>query len=451
MINRLKEFIKIESVSTDGSRFDEILAAVEFLKRWLEDLGFAVNIISSSKKTPPLITAYYQSDGDHSQSGTKKTIGIYGHYDVQPEDPVLNWDSPPFTLTFKNGKYYGRGVADNKGPIVQNLTAIEQLIKERGLQNDVVFILEGEEEVGSRNFEELINKVKNTVSQADVFYITDLGMHRREQPQIFYALRGIVYFELEVETGERDLHSGIYGNRVLNPIQVLSDLLAEIKNIETGRILIPNFYQEVRRPSKEELNILSRVFKTDEEEKKETGVFALTAIDKKHPYLSAKIYPSFDVNGIMGGYVGEGIKTIIPAKAKAKFSFSLLEQKNPKKIEKLVFDFVKKNIPSSVKYRLRCLTRAAPLYTDIKNQYVKKTAGVFNKIFNYKTLFNRSGGSVPAAEVLGRVFKKPLILTGFTLPDANVHAPNENIDEEMFWKGIEALISCHRGETGRGD
>jgi len=435
ILDLFSNFIKIQSVSTDKKRFLEIKKAVTFLSHFLSKLGFSVKILEK-EKAPPLVLATL------IKNKKAKTFGIYGHYDVQPEDPLSEWETPPFSLTLKNGKFFGRGVADNKGHIVQNLFAIKKLIKEKKLKNNIVFILEGEEETGSVHFENYVKKVKDILSKIDVFYLTDTGMHKKNIPQIFYGLRGIIYFELAVKIGERDLHSGIYGNRVYNPINVLSDLIAKIKDIKTGKILIPRFYDQLRKTPKDELLLLKKTIKSDKEEKKEAFVFGLTEIEG-FGSLSSKILPSFDCHGIISGFTQEGQKTVIPKEATVKFSFRLVEHQNPKEIESLVFDFVKKNFPKDVKWELKCLSKSAPFYTDVNNKWVKKTERILKEVFGNEVIFNRTGGSIPAAEIFQRLYKKPIILTGFTLPDDNIHAPNENFDEEMFFLGIESLTKIY--------
>lgn len=439
VLNRFKELVAIQSVSTDPARFSQIQKAVRFLKRQLVNLGFQVRIIGK-ENFPPLILAFFYLGKNHQGKNIKrKTIGIYGHYDVQPEDPIDQWKTNPFRLTLIQGKFYGRGVADNKGSIIQNLASIYQKINTKTLTNNIVFIFEGEEETGSPHLEEYIKRAKDLLSRVDVFYLTDVGMFDKNTPQIFYGLRGIISFELTVKIGDRDLHSGIYGNRVLNPVQVLANLLAKIKDADSGKILIPNFYRLCRRIAKDEINLLKKTLRSIKAEKKEAGVYRLLNHQGAHPTLAAKIYPSFDVNGIFSGYQGEGIKTIIPSSATVKFSFRLVEGQDPEEIENLVNHFIKTNIPQGVKYTLKTFTKAGPFYTKVRNPYVQKTAKVLEKVFGKKTLFNRAGGSIPAAEILQRLFNKPIILTGFSLPDSNLHAPNENFDEETFWQGIEAL------------
>jgi acetylornithine deacetylase/succinyl-diaminopimelate desuccinylase-like protein len=322
--------------------------------------------------------------------------------------------------------------------LVQAICAAGNLIEAGNLKNNLVFIFEGEEEIGSRHFKELIAK-DNFLKKVDVFYVMDFGMETSDQPEIFFGLRGLIAFELELTTGKKDLHSGVYGNRVINPINILTEFLAKIKNPNSGEILISGFYEKIRKPSKKEWENLLKKKQSNEELKKEAEVFTTSEVDKKHPWLSTKIYPSFDINGISGGYTGEGVKTIIPAKARAKFSFRLIENQIPEEIERLVNGFTRKNLPKGVKYTLKTLGKLDPFYTEIDNRYVEKTDKIFTKLFGKQSLFTRSGGSIGAAATLSKIFKKPLVLTGFTLADCNIHSPNENFDEEMFWKGITAI------------
>jgi amidohydrolase len=423
----LSDFISIQSVSTDPTRYDQILKAVDFLTKEIKTLGFEVNIYQEENCSPLVVAKKFVSSNS-------KTIGIYAHYDVQPEDPAGLWENPPFKLTFKNGKLYGRGVADDKGHIIQTLVAINQLINKKKLNNNIVLIFEGEEEVGSKNFELLIKQAKKHLEKIEVFYILDMGMKAKNIPQIFYGLRGIMVGELTVRIGKTDLHSGTYGNRVLNPAQVIAELLTKIKDGKTNRIKIPGFYEQVKKISQKEINILSEFNLSEAEEKKNAGVKKFTS-----GFLSSKILPSFEVNGIISGYTGQGAKTIIPAEASLKFSIRLVPDQKPEEIRKKTEDFIKNNLPEEVDFELWINDGSGPFFTDFDSSYVKKTANILSKIFKNKVYFNRSGGSIGAVEILQRLFKKPIILMGFTLPDENIHAPNENIDEEMFYKGIVSL------------
>jgi acetylornithine deacetylase/succinyl-diaminopimelate desuccinylase-like protein len=407
ILKLFSDFITIQSVSADQVRHSEILKAVEFLKKEIKSLGFEVKTYQK-ENCPPLIVAKYYLSHDRGQD--RKTIGIYAHYDVQPEDPVGEWDSPSFALTKKNGKLFGRGVADDKGHIIQTLIAIQQLIDNKKLNNNIVLIFEGEEEAGSNNFESLIDLAKKDLANIDVFYILDMGMETSNHPEIFFGIRGLIDFEIEIRVGKQDLHSGVYGNEIDNPIQLLSELFSKIKDSRTRKILIPHFYDKAKFKSKNDL------------------------------WLSTKIFPSFDIHGMIGGYTGQGSKTIIPAVASAKFSFRLIENQAPDEIEKLVSDFIKENLPKGIKYILKTSGKLDPFCTDIDNKHVKKTDEIFTEIFGEKTSFSRSGGSIGAVSILSKRFNKPLILTGFTLSDCNIHAPNENINEKMFDKGIVSLV-----------
>jgi acetylornithine deacetylase/succinyl-diaminopimelate desuccinylase-like protein len=439
----LSDFVAIQSVSTDPSRYPEMLKAVEFLTKEIKSLGFEVKTYQRNN-CPPLIIAINKRATTRVGPTTKlQTIGIYAHYDVQPEDPVTKWDSPPFKLTARNGKLFGRGVADDKMHIIQILTAIRRIVETQNIaslhKNNIVLIFEGEEEIGSPNFEYLINHAKDDLKDIDVFYGLDFGMETSDQPEIFFGLRGLIAFELEIITGKKDLHSGVYGNRVNNPINVLIELLAKFKNSKTGTIMVPGFYKNIIKPTEKEWEYLINKKQTEKDFISESETFRSTTVDKNYPWLSTKVYPSFDINGIVGGYNGQGIKTVISTTAQAKFSFRLIENQTPEEVEKLVKDFVKDNLPKGVKYNLKTLAKLDPFHTDINNKFIEKTDKIFKEVFGKKSLYTRSGGSIGAAATVAKTFYKPLILTGFTLADCNIHSPNENIDEKMFEKGITAI------------
>lgn len=273
----------------------------------------------------------------------------------------------------------------------------------------------------------------------DVWYVTDSGMFSKNVPQIEYALRGLVYFELSITTGERDLHSGLYGNIAYNPANILASLFARMKDGETGEILIDGFYNDARAPDAFELKLLESTMISDDLLMKEMNVYAVSKMKGVPAYLASKIRPSLDIHGIQSGFTGEGPKTVIPRVAQTKFSFRLVENQDPKIIEQLVRAFIEKHLPEGVKYELKILSSDHPFYSSFENEYIKNIASIFSKHFGNTTVFNRSGGSIPVAEMIQRILKKPVVITGFTLPDDNIHAPNENFDEEMFWSGIEAL------------
>jgi acetylornithine deacetylase/succinyl-diaminopimelate desuccinylase-like protein len=432
----LNKIISFQTVSSDSRKEKEFFALIKFLKNFLEKEKFKIKIVG--KKCPLFIAEKFISS-------KAKTIGIYSHYDVQPAEPLNLWHSDPFKLTIKDGKIFARGVADDKGHLVQNIFAVLSLIKENKLKNNIIFIFEGEEEIGSRNFASYINQVSNILRNVDLFFITDVGMVKKNIPTIYYALRGIVYFEIEVWTGKKDLHSGVYGNLVYNPSQILFELFTKMRNLK-GKVRIPNFYRRVRKIDEKEKKMLVRNVKNLNEIKKIAEIYALNPLDKKYPSISAKIHPSLEINGFYSGYIGEGSKTIIPNYAKAKFSVRLVEYQEPKEIIDLVKKFVKNNMPKDVKYSLKVLGSSKPFFSDYHHSYIIKTAKVLEEEFKNKCVFMREGGSIPAAEILMNKFKKPIVLTGFTLEGANIHAPNENMDLELFEKGIRVLSKIYNLE-----
>jgi acetylornithine deacetylase/succinyl-diaminopimelate desuccinylase-like protein len=428
----LKDFIAIQSVSADPQRIHFISDAASFIQTELKKLGFTIEI-NKEGNLPPLIYA------EKIHSPQSATLGLYAHYDVQPEDPVHEWTTKPFELTQKDGKFYGRGVADDKGHLIQILTALKQLINENALNKNIVCIFEGEEETGSPHLENYVARIKEKLEKIDVFYIFDTGMYQKNIPQIYYGLRGLIYFELEIQTGIHDVHSGSYGNKILNPALVASHLFSSMKDPKTHRVLIPGFYDDVLEPQENEKNQLLEIARPDEEELKESGFFTITTVGDVHSFLSTKILPSLDINGIESGYTGIGAKTIIPNKATIKFSCRLVEHQDPDKVLNLVKNFINDHLPEGAKHDLKILSKDAPFYTATDNPFTTQTARALEKVFGNKVVFNRSGGSISAAEVFQRLVKKPVILTGFILPDCNLHAPNENYDEDMFWKGIIAM------------
>lgn len=435
----LTDFIKLESVSSDSRRRTDLDATVMFLRNHLEAIGFFVRIIKKGM-APPLIVATLATPN------AETTIGVYGHYDVQAEDPVEEWHSPPFELVERDGKLFGRGVADNKGHIVQNLEALRRIQEQGKMKHSFVIVLEGEEETGSSELEPMMEEASAELKQADVYFITDTGMHAKNQPQIFYALRGLDYFELTIRLGKRDLHSGIYGNAVVNPANVAVELLGAMKDSETGEVLIPGFYDQVRSLDAEERKVLEQACTTDAELREEAGVKAVRAVRGFPPYLAAKVLPSLDINGMVAGHTGEGAKTIIPRSATIKFSTRLVEHQDPQAIRRLIESFVNQRVPADLETEIVMHSSNAPFYSDYRNSYTKTVAKILEDVFGNPVLYNRSGGSIPAAEVLQRLFDVPIILTGFTLPDDNIHAPDENYDCEMFLKGIDALEQIYSAE-----
>lgn len=430
--NKLAELIAIESVSADPKRRPDVINAAAYLKTWLTEIGCNVDVIEKGA-APPLIIASY------IVPKASATIGIYGHYDVQSEDPVKEWHTAPFTLIEKNGKMWARGIADDKGHVVQSIAAVEELVQSNKLQNNIVFILEGEEEMGSEHLLEFLQRAEKTLKECDFFIVLDSGMQSSTVPQIYYALRGLLYFELTVTIAKRDLHSGVYGNVVPNPANIAAIILGSMKDPVTNEVLIPHFYDDVRDLDSKEMNLMKQAQTSDEELKEEIQGDFVRSVKGLPPYLTSKILPSLDINGMVSGYTGEGAKTIIPRSATIKFSTRLVENQKPEIIERLVRDYIAEKMPQDVVYEIKLLSSDFPFYSDFNNPATQQVAAILKEYFGNDVVYNRSGGSIPAAEMLQRLFSKPIVLTGFTLPDENLHAPNENIDSKLFEEGIEVL------------
>ncbi len=436
-IKLLSDFIAIPSISTDPARRDDMQRAVNFLTTQLKELGAKVEVIGTDHS---LVAGYIHVPG------ATTTIGIYGHYDVQPEDPRSEWLSDPFVLTEKNGKLYGRGVADNKGHVIQNLVTIKNLQSSLRLKSNILYIFEGEEESGSASFAKYISDIRVCNPRAvDVWYVTDTGMRNTHTPQIYTGLRGLLYTEISIETGTRDLHSGIYGNRVYNAAHLLGELIGNLKHSQNGHVNIPGFYDGIQYPDKVEYQRLLNIVEKDEVIRRESGQYMLPSHSIETIYgpapltLWSKLLPSCDIHGIETGYTGPGAKTVIPRKASAKISFRLVPGQNPDVVEESFRSFLAEHLPTGVKWNLEVSSKEPAFVTDIDDPWMQKTARTLEKAFGAPVQFNRSGGSIPAAGILQELYKKPVILTGFTQPDDCIHAPNENYPVEMFEKGIEVL------------
>ena len=451
VLQLLTDFVAIESVSTDASRKPATLDAADFLSHQLEEMGFTLSVQSVNGSAPFVI-------GSFIQDKTADTIGIYGHYDVQPEDPVEEWNSPPFKLTQKDGKLYGRGVADDKGHIIQNLVALRELVTEKKLKRNIVCFFEGEEESGNKNLEEILNAPENTYLQnVDAWLVTDMGARGSGEPQIYNGLRGIVYFEMTLETGTKDAHSGVYGNRIYNPAQLLAELFTSMKDSASGFVKISHFYDDITHPSPEEYAHLVSQADTSKALLDRSGARILPSSWGPFPgfpadmplSLTSKLLPSLDIHGISSGYVQEGVKTIIPRKAMTKFSCRIVPGQQAEKVARLVQEHIKAHLPKGIKYDLKVVESSEAFYTSVDNRWVREIVSKLEEVFGNPVRFSRSGGSIPIAEALQRHYSKPVILTGFTLPDDNLHAPNENYDELMLWRGIEALKKIYGASSSK--
>lgn len=428
-IDELFELLRIPSVSTDSSRKDAIHQAADFLINQLQNLE-----LDTVKKfeTPgnPIVYA------EHSPHKDRPTVLIYGHYDVQPSDPDHLWDSPAFEPTVKNGLIYARGASDDKGQAFTHVKAVESYMKTgKELPVNVKFILEGEEEIGSPNLVPFLEDHKELLA-CDMVLISDTAMFGEDQPSITYGLRGLAYMEIEVVGPNRDLHSGVYGGAVENPANVLCEIIAKLKD-DNGVIQIPGFYDSVVELTEADHEAYAKLPFDEEAYKKSLDIKAVHG-EKGYTTLErSSARPTLDVNGIWGGYQGEGAKTVLPSKANAKVSMRLVPNQEPKKIAQLFKDHVESLATDRVKVKVTEHHGGHPAVTDLDFYGLKAGAQAFEDIYQTEVLFSREGGSIPIVADFKRVLGVESILMGFGLTSNAIHSPNENFSIKDFHRGIK--------------
>jgi len=365
------------------------------------------------------------------------TILFYGHYDVQPVDPVELWDSPPFEATVRDGEIYARGAADDKGQVFMHFKAIEAHLRKNGkLPCNIKVLIEGEEEVGSKNLDAFVRANKSLL-KADVVVISDSAMFDHGVPSICYSLRGLIYFQIDLRGTKSDLHSGVFGGAVANPAMVLASMLAQMKD-KGGRVKIPGFYDDVRPLSEEERAAWRQLPFSEKKYKKELGAPKLAG-EREYSVLE-RVWgrPTFEVNGILSGFTGDGAKTVIPAVAMAKVSMRLVPNQEPDKIAELFEAYVKKVAPKTVECKVTRMHGGKPWITEYNNPYVQAAGRAIEKGFGKPPVFCREGGSIPVVSTFQEELGVPAVLFGVGLPDENAHAPNERLDLSNFHNGIVA-------------
>jgi acetylornithine deacetylase/succinyl-diaminopimelate desuccinylase-like protein len=430
----LTDLLKIASISALPEYKPDVRRAAEFVANDLRSMGMRrVEIIEGQGNRNPLVYAEWL------EAPGKPTLLLYGHYDVQPPDPLDEWTSPPFEPTIRNQNIYARGAVDDKGQTYLLLKAVEGFLKGAGmLPVNVKFLIEGEEEVGGEHIEEYVKKRPERL-KADAAVICDTEMFAPELPTITTGLRGLVYTELEARGAAHDLHSGVYGGAAPNPFQALAEIVTGLKGPD-GKIRIPGFYGRVRKPSRKELEAWRRLpFKEKEFLKKEVGSTALVG-EKGFPVLERLwARPTLEVHGIRGGFTGEGAKTVIPAVATAKISMRLVPEMDPKQVLRQYTAYVKKLTPKGIRTTVRVLSSAPASVVSTENRYIEAAAEAMEQVFQKKTVYMRSGGSIPIAGLFDEHLGIPVVMMGFGLPDDNLHAPNEKFHLPNFYRGIEAV------------
>lgn len=426
--------LKIPSISTLAEHKEDVQRAARLLAAEFRSMGMeGVEIIEGGDGRNPLVYSEW------SKAPGKPTILFYGHYDVQPPDPLEEWTSPPFEPSIRNENIYARGSSDDKGQTYLLLKAVEGYLKGEGaLPVNVKFLIEGEEEVGGEHIEAFVPKNTEKL-RANAAVICDTEMFAPGLPTLTTGLRGLVYTEVEARGAAQDLHSGMYGGAAPSPVEALAEIIAGLKGRD-GKIRIPGFYKPIKRPSAKELAAWKRLpFKEKEFLKKEVGSTALTG-EKNYSVLE-RLWsrPTLEVHGIRGGFTGKGAKTVIPAVATAKISMRLVPAMNPKEVARQFTAAVKKLTPKGIETTVQVISSSPASVVSTENLYVEAAAAAMEQVFGKKTVYIRSGGSIPIAGLFDRYLRTPVVMMGFGLPDDHLHSPNEKFHLPNFYRGIEAV------------
>lgn len=423
--------LRIPSVSTSEEHQEDIQKAADFLVEKLNDLGFD-KVSKHTTPKHPILYAEYIVDSE------KPTVLIYGHYDVQPPDPLNEWHTPPFEPEERGDYLFARGASDMKGQIWATISALEAIIKTGDLGLNIKLLFEGEEEIGSPSLDAFLEANK-ILLKSDFVLNPDAGMIAPDKPTIIYGLRGLAYFELSIFGPKADLHSGIFGGVVANPANVLCKLIAGMHD-ENGKVTLPGFYDHVRDLSENEREELSRIGLDDDFYKEMTGVPALTGEMAYIPVERAGARPTLDVNGLYAGYIKKGAKTIIPAYALAKISTRLVPDQDPISVHESMRVYLEKNAPQTVTWELEYMSGSPAYINGSDTPGLELFVDALKETWYVEPLMKREGGSIPVATSMKEILGVDSIITGFGLPGDQIHSPNERLHIPTHRKGVEALI-----------
>jgi acetylornithine deacetylase/succinyl-diaminopimelate desuccinylase-like protein len=431
-LDELKEFVSIPSISADPTRKADIQTAAEWVARQLRLLGmFSVQVFSTSGH--PIVYGESLNAGSNA-----KTLLVYGHYDVQPPDPLDLWRSSPFQADQRDDNLFARGVSDMKGQVMATLKAIESIVRTGELPINFKFLFEGEEEIGSRNLEPFIGEHRDLLT-CDFALNPDTGMIGVDKPTITYGLRGLAYFEIRVYGPDHDLHSGMYGGVVHNPAQALCELIAGMHDSQ-GKVTLPGFYDLVRPLDAEESSELSRLPMDEGFYLAHTGAPALWGEQGFSPVERAGARPTLEVNGLYSGFIGEGPKTVLPSWAMAKISTRLVPDQDPDEVRQQLMRYLKSNAPSTIRYDVTQMAGSPASISDRSSPDLKAMENAMWEVWNEPTLYRREGGSVPVVGMFQQHLGIDTINIGFSLPDDNAHSPNEKLHLPTFYRGIDTLV-----------
>jgi acetylornithine deacetylase/succinyl-diaminopimelate desuccinylase-like protein len=433
-LRELEAFLRIPSISSQPEHADDVRRAAGHLADQYERIGLQNAEVIETAGHPVVYADWLKAPG-------KPTVLLYGHYDVQPVDPLDLWTSPPFEPRQQDGLLFGRGTSDDKGQIALHWQAIAAWLSTTGeLPLNLKVIAEGEEEIGSPHFEEFVHANRDRL-KADYCVVSDTAMVAKGFPAITYALRGLIYFELRVEGANTDLHSGNLGGVAPNPAQALAEIIVRLKD-PAGHVLVPGFYDGVRPLSDDERRQFARVPFDEAAIKRTYGLIELHGEAGFTPTERNWARPTLDVNGIWGGYQGPGAKTIIPAWAAAKFSCRLVPDQDPKAVAEALRRFIEDVHPKTVRVRLTELSgHGDPWIMPTDHPLVQAGQRALQRVYGKDPALIRAGGSIGAVEVMGRLLDAPCLLVGFVLPDCFAHAPNERLDLESFYLGRRGALN----------
>jgi acetylornithine deacetylase/succinyl-diaminopimelate desuccinylase-like protein len=432
-LSQLSAFLQLQSISALSEYKNEMKKTADWLVFALKEAGLD-NVQVKETNGHPLVY------GEWLNAPSKPTVLFYGHYDVQPVDPLHLWKTPPFSPDIRDGKIYARGASDDKGQTFMHIKAVEAILKTTGsLPVNVKFCIEGEEEIGSPHLASFVTENK-TLLAADALVISDTPMLKKGKPAICYGLRGLCGLQIDVRGPKSDLHSGLYGGGVQNPIHALVELLASMHD-KNGMVAIPGFYDDVLPVQANERKEVAKLAGDEEAIRKELDVPELFGEPGYSFFERTWMRPTLEVNGIYGGFQGEGTKTVIPSTAHAKITCRLVNNQDPEKITKLIEQHIKTNTPPGVTIQITRFDQAKPYVTPIDHPAVAAAAKAYRQAYGVEPVFTRMGGSIPIVETFGNLLGLPVVMMGFGLPDENFHAPNEHFHLENFDKGLETLCT----------
>jgi acetylornithine deacetylase/succinyl-diaminopimelate desuccinylase-like protein len=427
----LKDVLSIPSISTSADFKAEVLRAALWVADHLRGLGIENVEVMPTKGHPVVYGEWLKQPGE-------PTVLIYGHYDVQPPDPTDLWETPPFEGVVRGEHLYGRGSSDMKGQVIATFSAVEAALKTGQMPVNVKFMIEGEEEIGSENLGDFIKENAQKL-KADICLNADAGMIGAEYPTITYGLRGLAYMELRVYGPTKDLHSGLFGGTVHNPAQALVELVSAMHD-KNGKVTLPGFYKKVRKLTESEHKDFKRLPTNKQFYLDQTGVSKLWGEPDFTPAERVGARPTLEVNGLLSGWTGPGSKTVLPAYAMAKISCRLVPDQTPEETFEQMQAYLKAKAPKDIRWELLSLNHSGTAITDVNSPGVKAMADGLKTVWGTRPLFRREGGSIGAVVQLQEYAGVESVLTGFGLPEDNIHSPNECMHLPTWYKGIDALI-----------